>query len=117
MEATGNRGADSAIKTVSIRQTIKDSIEVIKRGGHINWLALNEDIIDISYIGIVCKSADIKGTFRYKNSYRPVISLLEAGKINFDGWVSHRFKLDDIEDAFRLANDRNADKMKIMITI
>ncbi len=114
---TGNKGVDAAIETVGTKKTIKDSIKVVRRGGYITWLALNQDIVDISYLTIVCKAINIKGTFRYRNSYQPIINLLETNKINFTGWISHRFNLDQINDAFKIANDQEQDKMKIIIEI
>ena len=44
-----------------------------------------------------------------------MISLLEAGAINFEGWVSHRIPFDNIQEAFEIANDPNIDKMKIIV--
>jgi len=116
-EETNNKGVDRVIEAAGTKQSIIDSIKVTRRGGNISWVSLNQDIVDISYLDIVCKELNIKGNFRYKNSYGPVINLLEAGKIDFTDWVSHRFSLDKINDAFELANDKNADKMKIMICI
>jgi len=117
MEKTKNMGVDTVIETAGFVQTIKDSINVAKKGGSIAWVSLNQDIVDISYLDIVCKELNIKGVFRYKNSYKPIINLLEAEKINFDGWVSHKFSLEKINEAFELASDKNVNKMKIMITI
>ena len=114
-ELTGGKGVDGAVECAGAKESISDSLKVLRRGGTVCWLSLNEDIVSISYIDIVCKAVNIKGIFRYKNSYPPIINMFSDGMINFDKWVSHRFPLDEIDKAFETANNPDIDKMKITI--
>ncbi len=114
-DLTMSAGVDGAVECAGAKKSIQDSLRVLKRGGTVCWLSLNEDIIPISYIDIVCKAVNIQGIFRYKNSYPPIIKMLHAGLINFDKWVSHRFPLEEINKAFETANDPDINKMKITV--
>ncbi len=117
-EATDGEGCDCVLEASGAQQSIVDSLEIVKPGGKVVWVAnIKGDMVTIPYYDITIKNISVEGVFRYKNFYKPIIKLLESGIIDFSYLVSHRFKLKDIEEAIRITNDPDIDKMKIMIEV
>lgn len=61
------------------------------------------------------KELDIKGIFRYANAYPKALSMLSNGTIDVKSLVTHRFSLQEVEQAFLTASDREAKSIKVMI--
>lgn len=116
-EYTENLGVDSVIEASGNEVSLINSLKIVKKGGKVVWVGMGKDNITVPYGSITSKDISIEGIFRYKNTYKPIIRLLESKKINLEGWVSHRLKLDEIQKAFDIANDININKLKIIIEI
>ncbi|MCL4378431.1 MAG: NAD(P)-dependent alcohol dehydrogenase [Actinobacteria bacterium] len=114
---TNSLGVDSVIEASGNENSVFDSIKVVNKGGKVVWVGVGKNQLSIPYIDVIVKEISIEGIFRYKNTYKPIIALLEAKKLNLDGWVSHRYNLDEIQKAFDVANDPDVDKLKIIIEI
>ena len=116
-ECTENLGVDSVIEASGNEASLINSLKIVKKGGKVVWVGMGKDNITVPYASIISKDISIEGIFRYKNTYKLIIRLLESKKINLEGWVSHRFKFDEIQKAFDIANDHMVNKMKIIIEI
>ena len=108
---------DSVIEASGAESSIINSIKLVKRGGTVVWVGLGKDYISIPYSELNSKDLTVESIFRYKNTYSPIISLIEEKRVSICDIVTHRFKLDEIGKVFEVANNPNIDKMKIMIEI
>jgi len=114
-DKTNGRGVDVAIEAAGSPKTVFDSLKVVKKGGSIIWISVGKELVSIPYQDVVFRELKVEGINRYANTYGPVIELFESKKINFDGYVTHRFKFEQIEQAFKVANDSKVNNIKIMI--
>lgn len=58
---------------------------------------------------------DLRFQYRYKNIYPKAISLVTAGLIDLKALVTHRFRLEQGEEAFKAASDPSARAIKVQI--
>lgn len=58
---------------------------------------------------------DLKFQYRYHDVYPKAISLVAAGIIDLKPLVSHRFKLEEAVEAFRIASTPEAKAIKVQI--
>lgn len=114
---TEDLGVDSVIEASGNEDSIINSLKIVRRGGKVVWAGLGKDNITIPYNNATFKDISIEMIFRYKNTYKPIIRMLESKMINFEDWVTHRFKLDEIQKAFDTTNNPLVNKMKIIIEI
>lgn len=112
---TNNAGVDIVIESSGAESSIKQSLEICCNCGRVAWLGMGKNEILIPYIEAIYKDLTIEGIFRYANTYVPIIRMIEMSKIDFTGFVTHRFKLDDIVKAIDIASNPDIDKMKIII--
>ena len=115
--ATGGAFCDSVIEASGADEEIVNAVLALKKGGSVALVGMGKEITSFPLLQVLKKEATIRGIYRYANFYRPVLSMLEAGSINGETWVSHRFNLEDIEEAIRVAEDPNADSLKMIITM
>lgn len=108
---------DSVIEASGAESSVINSIKLVKKGGVVVWVGMGKDDIEIPYSDLTSKDLTIEGIFRYKNTYPSVVSLLEEKKVNVEDIATHHFKLDEIEKAFDIANNPDADKIKIIIKV
>ncbi|MCL4415298.1 MAG: zinc-binding dehydrogenase, partial [Actinobacteria bacterium] len=114
---TESLGVDSVIEASGNEESMINSLKIVRRGGKVVWAGLGKDNITIPYNNATFKDISIEMIFRYKNTYMPIIRMLESKMINFEDWVTHRFKLDEIQKAFDTTNNPLVNKMKIIIEI
>jgi len=114
-DKTNGKGVDVAIEAAGSPKTIFDSLKVVKKGGSVVWISVGKELVHIPYQDVIFRELKIEGINRYANTYGPVIELLENKKINFEGYVTHRFKFEQVEQAFKAAINPKVNNIKIMI--
>nr|XP_054752524.1 sorbitol dehydrogenase-like [Lytechinus pictus] len=66
---------------------------------------------------ISTKELTLKGIFRYANMYPKAISMLSSGQMPIKDLVTHRFPLNQVDNAFNTAISRESCAMKVMIHV
>ena len=61
------------------------------------------------------KGLTIHNVRRFANCYPQVLGLLDAGKIDLDSWVTHRYPLDHAAQAMELAGNYDDNVVKALI--
>jgi len=112
---TGGRMVDCAIEASGADSAVKLTVRSIRKGGRVVFVGMGKDELCIPHADILRKEATISGIYRYANDFRPVIELLAAGKLKGVPWVSHRYPLSEILNAFAKASDTSADALKVVV--
>jgi len=100
MELTEGRGIDVVIDCVGLAETLRQAIQLARRGGHIQIVGMAEDSAnDFPIFGINNAELSLAGTFRYANCYPPAIAAVADGKINVKSLITHRFSLTETPEA------------------
>jgi L-iditol 2-dehydrogenase len=61
------------------------------------------------------REVDLKFQYRYKDTYPKAIGLVAAGLLDLKPLVTHRYTLEQGEDAFKTASDPKAKAIKVQI--
>lgn len=107
--------ADVCIDATGVESAIKTCIFGAKRGGVVVLIGMGKPEIILPVLEIGIREIDIRGVFRYCNTYPTALELVASGKIQMKRLVTHRFKLADAEDAFQVARDRANKAIKVVI--
>jgi L-iditol 2-dehydrogenase len=114
---TSGRGVDAVFEASGADDSFNQSIEIARIGGTVVWIGIPEsDSVSINEHTARRKELVIKTTRRFKSVYGRCIEAVESGKIVLKDMVSHEFKLQDIQKAFRLVESRSDGVIKAMIT-
>ena len=117
-EITNGRGADVVIDTAGAEITLKQTVDVVRRGGTIVLVGMApKDEVEFSFMKLMGKEAEIKTVFRYRNLYPTAIKAIASGSINAKDIVSHEFEFDKIKEAFDFVVGNASDVVKAVIKI
>lgn len=117
-ELTDSQGASVVIETAGAEITVKNTADVVSRGGTIVLVGMTpKDETCFNFMELMGKEAQIKTIFRYRNLYPVAISAISSGAINVKNIVSHEFDFDSIKDAFDYVVNNTACVVKAIINI
>ncbi|RVE74457.1 hypothetical protein OJAV_G00022390 [Oryzias javanicus] len=84
-------GAESCIQT---------SIYATRSGGVVVLVGLGAEMATVPLINAAVREVDIRGVFRYCNTWPMAIAMLASGQVNVKPLVTHRFPLQQAVQAF-----------------
>jgi L-iditol 2-dehydrogenase len=113
---TDGAGIDVIIETSGSAKAISDAVGFVKRGGRIVFVGLPvANSIPIDVAALVDAELDVYGVFRYANTYPMAIQALQRTRPDIEKVITHRFALDDIQQAVETARNQKEFCTKIMI--
>lgn len=117
-ELTEGQGADVVIETAGAEVTVKQTADVVSRGGTIVLVGMTaKDETCFNFMKLMGKEGQLKTIFRYRNLYPVAINAIASGAINVKSIVSHEFDFDHVKEAFDFVVDNAQDVVKAVINI
>lgn len=117
---TEGRGADVAIEALGIQQTFENCLSSVRPAGTVSSLGVYGDKVSIPLEGFVygIGDIDIRSTLcpGGKERMRALMEMVRAGRLDLGQLVTHRFPLDDIEEAYPLFSNQEDGVVKVTIT-
>lgn len=118
LAGTEGLGVDVAFEAAGSVPTTQKALEITRRGGAIVLIGLPpQSPMPYDIVAAICKEVDIMGIFRYANCYPPALSLLASGKLDMKSLITHRFTLEQAEEALVTSLERKGGAIKAMIAI
>ncbi len=111
--ATGGIGADSSIECVGLISAIDTAIHCVRGGGTISVVGVPSAVqADFPYLRMWLKSLTFRAGWCNVQAYmRPLLDLIAAGRLHPEKIISHRMKLEQAEEAYRIFDAREATKI------
>jgi threonine dehydrogenase-like Zn-dependent dehydrogenase len=110
---TGGLGADSSIECVGLLPAVETAIESVRGGGTISMVGVPSAVVaDFPYMKMWLKSLTFRAGWCNVQAYmRPLLDLIAAGRLQPEKIISHRMKLEDAEEAYRMFDAHEATKI------
>ena len=120
LRLTGGRGVDVAIEALGIQDTFEACLRVLRPGGTLSSLGVYSTDLKIPLGAFAAGLGDHKIVTTLcpggKERMRRLMSVIEAGRLDLEPMVTHRFRLDDIEKACDLFAHQRDGVPKVAIT-
>lgn len=120
LEATGGRGVDVAIEALGLPETFESCLRVVRPGGVISSLGVYAHDITLPLDAFAAGLGDhtIVTTLcpGGKERMRRLLNVLASGRVDLRPMVTHRFPLNQIEQAYELFANQRDGVLKIAIT-
>lgn len=100
---TNGKMADVVIEAVGERETLAETVGLVKNGGTvmlIGWTGNETDPFDLT--NTTFKELTVLGTLGFCRDFPISMKLLAAGKVNIERIITHRFDLDHVKEAIEL---------------
>jgi alcohol dehydrogenase len=120
LRLTGGRGVDVAIEALGRQETFEAALRVLRPGGTLSSLGVYSSDLriplgpflaglgDHTIITTLCPGG--------KERMRRLMSVVASGRLDTRALVTHRFKLDQIEQAYELFANQRDGVLKVAIT-
>lgn len=109
-------GVDVVIEASGADPAIEATVDCVRRGGMVVLVGLADEAeIPLDVLAVIDNELDVRGSFRYRNTYPAAVELLAIGQVDVEGIVDFERSLANIEDAFGRA--MATDTVKGMITM
>jgi alcohol dehydrogenase len=112
-QATGGLGADSSVECVGLLSAVETAINSVRGGGTISMVGVpsaNEG--EFPFMRVWLKALTFRaGWCNVQRYMRPLLDLIGAGRLRPEKIISHRMKLDQAEEAYRMFDAREATKI------
>jgi threonine dehydrogenase-like Zn-dependent dehydrogenase len=110
---TGGLGADTVLECVGQVAAIATAIDCVRGGGTVSSVGVPSATTgDFPYFDAWNRDLTFRSGWANVHRYlRPLLGLLEAGRLRPDRIISHRMRLDEAEEAYRLFDRREATKI------
>ena len=120
LRLTNGRGADVAIEALGTQQTFESCLRSLKPGGTLSSLGVYSGKLSLPIDAFAAGLGDhtIVTTLcpGGKERMRRLMNIVASGRVNLESLVTHRFKLDDIEQAYDLFANQRDGVLKVAIT-
>ncbi|PKM30335.1 MAG: alcohol dehydrogenase [Gammaproteobacteria bacterium HGW-Gammaproteobacteria-11] len=120
MALTQGLGVDVAIEALGTQQTFESCLRVLKPGGTLSSLGVYSGKLSMPLDAIAAGLGDHKIVTTLcpggKERMRRLMAVVASGRVDLTAMVTHRFKLDDIVEAYDLFSHQRDGVLKIAIT-
>jgi len=120
MELTHGLGVDVAIEALGTQETFESCLRVLKPGGTLSSLGVYSGKLTMPLDAMIAGLGDHKIVTTLcpggKERMRRLLEVVASGRVDLTAMVTHRFKLDDIVEAYELFSHQRDGVLKVAIT-
>ncbi len=120
MKITDGRGVDVAIEALGLQQTFEAALRVLRPGGTLSSLGVYSADLKIPLDAFSAGLGDNKIITTLcpggKERMRRLMEVIASGRVDTRPLVTHRFKLEAIEEAYELFSHQRDAVLKVAIT-
>ncbi|WP_026353227.1 zinc-dependent alcohol dehydrogenase family protein [Solimonas variicoloris] len=113
---TGGRGVDVAIEAVGVAATFDVCQQIVAAGGHIANVGVHGKSVELHLEQLWIKNITLTTGLVNTNTTPMLLQTVQAGTVAPAALVTHRFALDDIEQAYRVFGNAAKEKaLKVVL--
>ncbi|RJP33536.1 MAG: hypothetical protein C4547_12175 [Phycisphaerales bacterium] len=99
-------GADIAMEVIGNPRTIEEAFECVRVGGRLCVVGYTHEAISVVAGKIMFKEIEVVGSLGCRPlDYRPLIRMVEQGKVELKRQITHRFPLGELSRAFEVMKE------------
>lgn len=114
-EICGADGTDLTFEVVGQEITAQESLKITRKAGQIMLLGVFEKPASLNIMDIVKKELEVSGSWTCAFAFAPTIDLMSKGKIDYKGFITHRYPFSEVKKAFEDSLSYSEDRIKTII--
>ncbi len=120
LRLTDGRGVDVAIESLGTQATFEGALRVLRPGGRLSSLGVYSTDLKIPLQAFAAGLSDIEIVTTLcpggKERMRRLMAVVASGRVDLRPLVTHRFRLEQIEEAYELFGHQRDGVLKVAIT-
>ncbi len=111
-DATGGEGVDAVVDAVGSRNTKQQALRLVRPGGAVVWIGLNENIISLDSYAVTLSEKTVYGSYAASiTELEQAVGLMDRRKVDVESWVQ-TFPIQEGVNAFHRMVDAKRDDIK-----
>ncbi|XP_067871578.1 sorbitol dehydrogenase-like isoform X2 [Heterodontus francisci] len=98
--------ADTTIECTGSESCVHTAVYSTRSGGTVLLVGHGPALVSVPLLNAAIREVDIRGMFRYCNTYPMAIAMLASKKVDVKPLITHRFPLDQAIEAFETTKKR-----------
>ncbi len=117
-QATGGRGLDLVFEAAGENEAVCQATEMVRPAGTVVIGGIpREDVMTVTASVIRRKQVRIQMLRRSNNTLKKSIDLVADGKVDLASFITHRFPLDQVVQAFDTARDHKDVSLRVLVEL
>ncbi len=117
-ELTDNLGVEVAFEAVGLQITLQQTLQSLRKGGKAVLVGLFEQPeVSLPANLFVQREISLAGSQGYNWNFQDAVLMLAARRVDLQGLITHRFPLQEVQQAFDLLADPHAETVKILVEV
>ena len=109
---TKGRGAPLVVDAAGSSETLRQSLEIVRRNGQITKIGWGPRPVGFSLDTLLLKAAALQGSFSHTwRTWENVLRLIASGQIQMSPMITHRMSIAEWNRAYHLVEERQAGKI------
>jgi L-iditol 2-dehydrogenase len=79
---TGGQGAQAVIEAVGVGASVRQSLAVVRTGGHITWIGNSQPEVEINMQQVVTRELTIRGTYAFNEEFGRALEAISTGRVD-----------------------------------
>ncbi|MCD8121507.1 MAG: zinc-binding alcohol dehydrogenase family protein [Clostridiales bacterium] len=109
-------GPTVSVDAACTKNSLATLLDVTGNAGRVITMGFSNAPTEVTQMKITTKELDVRGSRLQNKKFQEAIDLIEQGKLDLNGAVSHRFKFTDAQKAFDFVDTKDPSIRKIVLT-
>jgi L-iditol 2-dehydrogenase len=106
---------DVTIECCGAESSLQTGIYATRSGGVMVLVGHGPATVNVPIVNATVREVDIRGVFRYANTYPTALAMIASGAVNVKPMITHHFALEQTLEAFETARTGAGGAIKVVI--